>query len=109
MVNVLRRLGHIDLALVVEPSQEVGQSPAVVEVRVGYYHHRDLVDVHLVEQGQTVRVLLVDHEPAVQHYLLVVDGQDQAAPAHLAPCPEGEYRHMLHLTIYNRGSHEPRK
>ena len=75
---------HIDLTFVVVPSEEVGKRTAVVQMCVGYYHHRDLLWVYAVEERKAVGILLVYHETAVEHYFFGVDGQNEAGSAYFA-------------------------
>jgi hypothetical protein len=46
--------------------------------------HFKFFGVDFVEKRQTVSIFLIDHESAVQHDLLVVDGEDEAGAADLA-------------------------
>ena len=86
MIDVLGGFGHIDFFTVWIVGQEIGESTAVVEMGVGDEDHRKFFWVDVAEEGQTVAVLLVDHEAAVQHDLLGVYGENEAGAAHLAPC-----------------------
>jgi hypothetical protein len=88
VVDIFGGFGHVDLAFVVVPGQEVRKRTAVVQMCMGYYDHCDLFGVDAVEERQTVGVLLVYHQSAVQHYLFRVYGQDQARTAHLAARPQ---------------------
>ena len=79
VIDVLCGLGHKYLLLEIGVMrEEEGQSTAVVQVRVGDEYQRELFRVDAFEEGQTVLIFLIDHEPAVQHDLFVIDGQDQA-------------------------------
>ena len=89
MVDVLGGLGHVDFLLVVEVGEEVGEGAAVVEVGVRDDDHGELLGVELVEEGEGLFAALVDHEAAVEHDLLVVDGEDDAGAADLAAGAEG--------------------
>ena len=71
----------------------------MVEMGVGYDDHGYLFGVHFVEKRQTISVLLVDHESAVEHDLFVVDGEDEATAAHLAACSQRQNGHVLHALI----------
>lgn len=88
LVDVFGGPGHVDLSLVVVLVEEVGKGSTVVEVGVGDDHQLNLGGVDLVKEGKTVGVLLVDHQPAVKHYLFLVDGQDEAGSTHFTPCPQ---------------------
>ena len=56
---------HEYFSLVVVFGEEIGQGPAVVEVGMGDDNHLYFLGVYFVKEGQTVRILLVDHQPAV--------------------------------------------
>lgn len=96
VVDILGGLGHVNLLPVAVIGEEVGQRAAVIEVGVRDEDHGQFFGVDVAEEGQAVGVLLVDHQPAVQHDLLAVDGQDEARPAHLAPRAQRQDRHLLH-------------
>ena len=89
LVDILGGTSHVDLALVVILGQVVGEGSAVIEVGVGDDDHFHFCWVDRVEEGQAVGVFLVDHESAVEHDLLVVDGEDEAGAADLAACAQG--------------------
>jgi hypothetical protein len=88
LVNIFGRTGHIDLTLVIVLMKEVGKGSTVVEMGVGDDDQLDLGWVDLVEKRKTVRILLVYHQPAIEHNFLLVDGENQARAAHLTSRPE---------------------
>ena len=90
LIDIFGGSSHEDFSLVVVLGEEIGQGPAVVEVGVGDDDHFNLLGVDFVEEGQAVGVLLVYHQPTVQHDLFLVDGEDEARPAYLAPRPQGQ-------------------
>lgn len=65
VIDVLGGFGHIDFFTVGIVSQEIGECTAVVEMGVGDEDHGKFFWIDVAEEGQTVGVLLVDHEAAV--------------------------------------------
>lgn len=55
----------------------------MVEMGVGDDDHGKLLGVELIEERESLFAAFIDHEPAVEHDLLVVDGQDDTGAAYL--------------------------
>jgi hypothetical protein len=57
----------------------------MVEMSMRDDNHGDVLRDHVLEEGQGVGILLVDHEATVEHDLLGVYGEDETGTTHLAP------------------------
>lgn len=58
----------------------------MIKVGVGDYDHGKFFGIEFVKEGQCFFSAFIDHESAVEHDLLVVDGEDEAGAADFAAC-----------------------
>lgn len=89
MIDIFGGFGHIDLLTICRIiSEEVGQRSAVIEMRVRDEYHGEFLWIDMAKERQAVSIFLVDHEAAIQHDLLVVDGEYETGATHFAPCSQ---------------------